>query len=111
MKFTFEKEQNKCFNFFNVKVVRENNVLTTSVYRKPYFSFSDVYMYFDSYRKMNYDFSLVSTIIFCTFPMCFDMRKFHQEICEIKGIFKNNSYSLLTNVLKDSSINYLFLRD
>ena len=46
MKFTFKKEQNKCFNFLDVKVIRESNVFTTSVYRKP--SFSGVYMHFDS---------------------------------------------------------------
>ena len=27
MKFTFEKEQNKCSNFLDVKFIRENNVL------------------------------------------------------------------------------------
>ena len=35
MKFTFEKEQSNCFNFLDVKGIRENNVFTTSVYRKP----------------------------------------------------------------------------
>ena len=37
MKFTFEKEQSKCFNFLDVKVIREDNVFTTSVYRKTFF--------------------------------------------------------------------------
>ena len=41
MKFSFEEEQNKCFNFLDVKVIRENNVFTSSVFRKP--DFSDVY--------------------------------------------------------------------
>ena len=54
-KFTFEKEQNKCFNFLDVKVIRENNVFATSVYCKP--SFSGVYMHFDSYMPLNYKFS------------------------------------------------------
>ena len=67
MKFRFEKEQNNCFNFLDVKVIRKNNVFTTSVYRKP--SFSCVYTHFDSYMPLSYKFSLVSTIIFHSFTM------------------------------------------
>ena len=111
MKFTFEKEQNNCFNFLDVKVIREDNVFTTSVYRKP--SFSGVYTHFDSYMPLSYKFSLVSTIIFRSFTICSDMPKFHQEICKIKDIFiKNgNSVRFWTSVLKHSSIKYLFLNE
>ena len=73
MKFTFKKEQNKCFNF---KVVGENNVFTTSVYRK--LTFSGVYTHFDSYMLVIYNFSLILTTIFCSFTICSDMPKFHQ---------------------------------
>ena len=45
IKFTFENEQDKCFNFLDVKVSRENNVFTTSVYRNS--TFSGVYTHFD----------------------------------------------------------------
>ena len=38
MKFTFKKELNNCFNFLDAKVIRRDNVFTTSVYRKPSFS-------------------------------------------------------------------------
>ena len=38
IKFTFGKEQNKCFIFLDVKFVGENNVFTTTAYRKPTFS-------------------------------------------------------------------------
>ena len=67
MKFTFEKEQNNGFNFLDVKVIKEDNVFTTSVYRKA--SISGVYTNFDSYMQLNYKFSLVSTIIFHSFTM------------------------------------------
>ena len=112
MKFTFEKEQNNCFNFLDVKVIREDNVFTTSVYRKP--PFSAVYTHFDSYMPLNY--SLVSIIIFCSFNIYSDMPKFYQEICKIKDIFIENGYRhsykkrFLTNVLKHSS-KYLFLNE
>ena len=91
MKFTFEKEQNNFFYFLDVKVIRENNVFTYSVYRKP--SFSGVYRHFDSYMPLNYRFSLVSAIILHSFTICSDMSNFHQEICKIKGIFIKNGYS------------------
>ena len=91
MKFTFDKKQNKCFNFLDVKVIKENNVFTTSVYRKR--SLSDVYTHFDSYMPLNYKFSLVSTVTFRSFTICSDMPKFHQEICKIKDIFIKNDYS------------------
>ena len=78
MKLIFEKEQNKCFNFLDVKVIRENNVFTTSVYRKPIFS--GFYTHFDSYMPLNCKFSLVSTILY-------EKPEFHQEICRIKDIF------------------------
>ena len=90
IKFAFEKEQNKRFNFLDVKVIRGNNAFTTSVYRKP--SFIGVYTHFDSYMQLNYQFSLVSTIGFCSFTVCSDIPKFHPEICKLKGIFINNGY-------------------
>ena len=66
MKFTFEKDKNNCFNFLDVKVIREDNVFTTSVYRK--LSFSDVYTHFDSFMPLNYKFSLASTLFFVVLP-------------------------------------------
>ena len=91
IKFTFEKEQKNCLNFLYVKVIREDNFFTTSVYRAP--SFSGVYTYFDSYMPLNYKFSLVSTITFRSFTICSDMLKIHQEICKIKNIFIKNDDS------------------
>ena len=69
-----ENEQNKGFNFLDVKVVRE-------------LIFNDVYTYFDNYLLLNCKFSLVPTIIFRTFTICSDMPKFHQEIFKVKDIF------------------------
>ena len=46
IKFTFEVEKN-IFSFLDVKICRENNKLTTSVFRKP--TFSGVFINFDSF--------------------------------------------------------------
>ena len=81
MKFTFEKEHNKCFNFLDVKVIREN-VFTTSVYRKP--TFSGVYTHVDSYRPLNYKFSLVSTTVFRSFTICSDYLNSIKKFVKLK---------------------------
>ena len=47
IKFTFEHELNNTFSFLDVKISRENNKLTTSVYRKP--TFSGVFTNFKSF--------------------------------------------------------------
>ena len=71
MKFIFKNEQNKFFNFLDVKVVRENNVFTTPVYCK--LPFSGVYTHFDSNMPLNYKFSIFSRIIFHSFTICSDL--------------------------------------
>ena len=75
MKFTFDKEKSNYFNFLDKKVIKEDNVFTTSVYDKH--SFSSIYTHFDSYMRLSYKFSLVSTIILRSFIICSEMPKFH----------------------------------
>ena len=90
-KFTFEKEQNKCFNFLDVNVFRENNVSTTSVDRK--LPVRCVYTRFDSYMSLNYKFSLQFLLLF------FEVLP-HPVTCVISfkkfvklNIFINNGYN------------------
>ena len=66
IKFTFEKIQSNSFSFLDDKVIREDKVFTTSVYRKT--SFSGIYTNFYSYMPLSYEFSLVPTIIFQFLP-------------------------------------------
>ena len=47
IKFTFEVEKNDNFSFSDVKICRENNKFTTSVFKKP--NFSGVFTNFDSF--------------------------------------------------------------
>ena len=60
IKFTFEHEHNT-FSFLNVKICRENNELTTSVYRKP--TFSGVFTNFRSFIPTVQKFSLVYILL------------------------------------------------
>ena len=54
-----EHERNNSFSFLDVKICRENNKLTTSVYRKP--TFSGVFTSFKSFIPTIYKFGLVYT--------------------------------------------------
>ena len=61
IKFTFEHEHNNAFSFLDVKICRENNKLTTSVYRKP--TFSGVFTNFKSFIPTVQKFSLVYILL------------------------------------------------
>ena len=61
IKFTFKHEHNNTFSFLDVKICRENNKLTTSVYRKP--TFSGVFTNFRSFIPTVQKFSLVYILL------------------------------------------------
>ena len=62
IKFVFEVEKNNNFSFLDVKICRENNKFTTSMFRKP--TFSGVFINFDSFIPISYKHGLVNTLIF-----------------------------------------------
>ena len=68
IKFTFEVEKNNNFSFLDVKICKENNKFTTSVFRKP--TFSGVFTNFDSFIPISYKHGLVNTLIFQCFKIC-----------------------------------------
>ena len=61
IKFTFEHEFNNTSLFLDVKISRENNKLTTPVYRKP--TFSGVFTNFKSFIPTFQKFGLVYTLL------------------------------------------------
>ena len=90
IKFTFEVEKNNNFPFLDIKICRENNQLTTSVFRKP--TFFGVFINFDSFLHVSYKHSLVNTLIFRYFKMYFSNEKLHNEIVYHKEVFRYNRY-------------------
>ena len=86
IKFTFENEHNNSFSFLDVKICRENNKLTTSVYRKP--TFSGVFTNFKSFIPTVYNFGLVYTLLHSCFNINSSYEKFHNEINALKQILK-----------------------
>ena len=77
LKFTFQVEQNNSFSFLDVKICRENDRFTTSIYRKP--TFSGVFTHFDSFIPASYKHGLVDTLIFRCFKICSSYEKIHNE--------------------------------
>ena len=90
MKFTSETENNNCFSFLDINIMREKHQFTTSVYRKP--TFSGVFTHYESFIDDSYKKSLIFTLLFRCFSICSDFSKFHLEIKKLRDIFKRNGY-------------------
>ena len=78
IKFTFEVEKNNNFSFLDVKICKENNKFTTSVFRKP--TFSGVFTNFDSFIPISYKHGLVNTLIFRCFKISSSYEKLHNSL-------------------------------
>ena len=77
-------EHNNSFSFLYVKICRENNKLTTSVYRTP--TFSGVFTNFKSFISTVYKFGLVYTLLHRCFNITSSYEKFPNEINALKQI-------------------------
>ena len=100
IKFTSEIEENNCMSFLDIKITRELNSFSTSVYRKP--TFSDVFTNFDSFIPLSYKTGLIWSLLYRAFSLCSTFELFHQEILKLKDIFKRNGYptSFIDNCVK-----------
>jgi len=103
MKFTSEFESNDIFSFLDIKIIRENNKFSTSVYRKP--TFSGVFTHYSSFIDETYKKSLLFTLLFRCYSICSSFEKLHEEIEILRDIFKRNSYP---SILLDQCIKTFF---
>ena len=89
------------FSFLDVKICRENDRFTTSIYRKP--AFSGVFTHFDSFIPTSYKHGLVNTLIFRCFKICSSYEEIRNEIVSLKDILKHNSYpkNFIDNCIKN----------
>ena len=79
---------NNSLSFLDFKIVRENNKFATSVYRKP--TFSGVFTNFESFIPNSYKYDLIFTLLQRAFKLCSNFELFHQEIENLKNIFRKN---------------------
>ena len=90
IKFTSKIEENNSISFLDIKITRVNNSFSTSIYRKV--TFSEVFTNFESFIPVSYKSNLIFTLLFRAFKLCSNFELFHQEILNLKNIFKRNGY-------------------
>ena len=100
LKFTSEIEENNYMYFLDIKITKELNSFSTSVYRKP--TFSGLFTNFDSFIPLSYKTGLIWSLLYRAFSLCSSFELFHQEILKSKDIFKRNGYptSFIDNCVK-----------
>ena len=77
-------------SFFDVKIIREKDKFTTSVYRKS--TFSGTYTHFDKFVPSSNKIGLLHTLLQWCFRICSDWTEFHLELVKVTDVFKNNGY-------------------
>ena len=90
IKFSFETEKGNSFSFLDVKICREKDKFTTSVFRKD--TFSGVYTNFSSFVALKHKFGLVYTLLHRSFTIVSDFSKFHFEVETLKKTLHKNAY-------------------
>ena len=90
MSFSMETEKENKLSFLDVEIIREQDKLTTTFYRKP--TFSGVYSNFESFLRWVYIFGMVYTLVYRCFCICSNWTQFHSELILLKGIFQKNAY-------------------
>ena len=82
---------NNLLSLLDIKIVRENNKFTTSVYRKP--TFSGVFTHFESFIPNSYKYALIFILLHTAFKLCSNFELFHQEIEHLKNIFRKTGHT------------------
>ena len=90
IKFTSDIEERSSISFIDIKIRRVNNSFSTSIYHKVIFS--GVFTNFESFILVSYKSNLTFTLLFRAFKLCSNFELFHQEIFNLKDIFKGNGY-------------------
>ena len=96
-------------SFLDIKIVRENIKFTNSVYCKP--AFSGVFTNLESFIPNSYKYALIFTLLHRAFNLCFNFELFHQEIENLKNIFRKNGYQVnFTGVCIKKYLNNLYVK-
>ena len=90
IKFTSEIGDKNCISFLDIKISRVHDSFSTNIYRKV--TFSGVFTNFESFIPISYKSNLIFTLLFRAFKLCSNFELFHQEIQNLKEIFKRNGY-------------------
>ena len=86
----YQRKENSSISFLDIKIRRVNNSFSTSSYCK--LTFSEIYTKFESFVCVSYELNLIFTLLFRALKLCSNFELFHQEILNLKDIFKRNGY-------------------
>ena len=92
IEFTKEIETNNSLPFLDVKISKNSNQFTTSVYRKP--TYTGLTMNFNSFDPFIYKINLIKTLIYRAFHISSVYETMHEEFKKIADILSNNGYKL-----------------
>ena len=90
IKFSFETGKYNSFSFLEIKICREKDKFTLSVFRKD--TFSVVSTNFSSFVALQHRFGLVHTPPHGSFTVVSDFSKFHFEVETLKKTLYKNVY-------------------
>ena len=91
IRFTFETENGNSILFLDIKMSRDNNKFTPSVYCM--LTFSWVFTNFGSFIPKSYKYNLLFTLLHRPFKLCSNFELFPHEIDKLNTIFKYNGHS------------------
>ena len=90
LKFTREYEQKSSLPFLDVLVTREENQLTTSLYRKP--THTGLYLLWESCQNRQYKLGLIKTLVIRIHRICSKQETIIKELDQLKETLQNNGY-------------------
>ena len=107
-KFTSEIKESNAIWFFSIKIRRVSNSFFTNIYRKV--TFNEVFTNFEKFSPVSYKSNLIFALLFRAFELCAKFELFHQEILNLKDIFKRNGYVCnFIDVCIKSFLNNIFI--
>ena len=90
--FTCDNEEACILPFLDIKIKRDTNNFTTSIYRKP--TFTGLLSKFYDFAPMEYKQNLISTLVCRAYRISSSFLSFHSEILFLKNILQQNGYPL-----------------
>ena len=90
--FTSETESECILPFLDIKIKRDTNEFSTSIYRKP--TFTGLMSKFYDFSPKDYKANLISTLVCRAFRICSSYVSFDKEINSLKKYLQGNGYPL-----------------
>jgi hypothetical protein len=90
IKFTIETETNNELAFLDLKVIRKNSRLETTVYRKP--THSNRYLNFRSHHSLQNKKSVIRSLVYRAFTHCSNSNDLSSELDNLKFVLNQNNY-------------------